>query len=487
MTHILPARIQPALTGRAGGGSPAVILTIIVVGQLMIILDASIIITALPHIRTGLHLPPASLSWVQNAYTLAFGGLLLLGARAGDILGVRRVFIAGISVFTLASLLGGLAENSAWLLTARAVQGAAAAAAAPSILSVLSASFAEGPPRTHAVALYSAVSGGGASAGLVLGGVLTDALSWRWGLFVNVPVGVALVLLASRSLPDTPGRPGRFDVIGGITATLGMTSLVYGFVRAASDGVANHGTVLAFALGIALLTALVANERRAAQPIMPLRLFASRERGGAYLGRLLYVSGMNAFFYFLTQYLQGVSHFSAALAGLAFLPTTAISFSLVHIAPKLVTRFGNTQLLVAGLTLSLAGMTWLSRITPQAAYFPHIVLPMILLGLGSGVVFIPLTSYGMTKVRHQDTGAAAGLVNVAHQLGGSLGLAALVTVFGAASQAGRSARGTLSPLQLAHGVAAALTGSAVFLALALVVAVTVFYPRQRRGENAHAE
>jgi EmrB/QacA subfamily drug resistance transporter len=479
MTHILPARIQPAPTGRPGGGSPAVILTIIVVGQLMIILDASIIITALPHIRTGLHLSPASLSWVQNAYTLAFGGLLLLGARAGDILGVRRVLTAGISVFTLASLLGGLAENSAWLLTARAVQGAAAAAAAPSLLSVLSASFAEGPARTRAVAFYSAVSGGGASAGLVLGGVLTDALSWRWGLFVNVPVGVALVLLASRSLPGTPGRPGRFDAIGGITATLGMTSLVYGFVRAASDSVANPATILAFVLGIALLTALVVNERRAAQPIMPLRLFASRERAGAYLGRLLYVSGMNAFFYFLTQYLQGVSHFSAAMAGLAFLPTTAISFSLVHVAPKLVTRFGNTQLLVAGLTLSLAGMTWLSRITPQAAYFPHVALPMILLGLGSGVVFVPLTSYGIAKVRRQDISVASALVNVAHQLGGSLGLAVLVTVFGAASQAGRSAHGTLSPVQLAHGVAAALTGSAVFLALALAVAVTVFYPRQR--------
>jgi EmrB/QacA subfamily drug resistance transporter len=448
-------------------------LAIIVIGQLMIILDASIVITALPNIRTGLHLSPANLSWVQNAYTLAFGGLLLLGARAGDILGRRRVFIVGIAVFTVASLLGGLAQNSGWLLAARAVQGAAAAVAAPSILSLLSTSFPVGHARTRAVAFYSAVSGGGASVGLVLGGVLTDTLSWRWGLFVNVPIGLALILLAPRYLPETERHTGRFDLIGGITSTIGMTSLVYGFVRAASDSWTSPDTILAFAIGLALLVALVINERRAMQPIMPLRLFASRERSGAYLGRLLYVSGMNAFFYFLTQYLQGVSHFSAIMSGVAFLPMTAVSFSLVQIAPKLVARFGNTRLLMTGIILALAGMTWLSRLGPNTAYFPNLALPMILMGLGSGVVFIPLTSHGIANVPPEDTGVAAGLVNVAQQLGGSFGLAILVTVFGSAAHTSH-ASGALPPLQLAHGVAAALTGSAVFIALALLVSLTFF-------------
>src|SRR5205807_4406558 len=230
--------------------------------------------------------------------------LLLLGARAGDLLGRRRVFMAGVAVFTLASLLGGLAQSSEWLLAARAVQGAAAAIAVPSTLALLMMSFPEGSERTRAVALYSAVTGAGASIGLVLGGLLTDWLSWRWGLFVNVPVGAAVLLLAPRYLAETERRVGRFDLAGAGSCTLGMTALVYGFVRAGADGWSNPETVASFVLGGAMLAGFVLIERRAAQPIMPLHLFASLERSGAYLGRLLIVRGMFAFFFYLTQYLQ---------------------------------------------------------------------------------------------------------------------------------------------------------------------------------------
>jgi EmrB/QacA subfamily drug resistance transporter len=456
---------------------PALVLAIILICQLMIVLDVSIVITALPKIHRALHFSATGLSWVQSAYTLTFGGLLLLGARAGDLLGRRRMLMFGIALFTTASLAGGLAQSGAWLLGARAVQGIGAAIAAPSTLALLTSTFPEGDGRTRAVAAYSTVVAAGGSVGLVLGGMLTDWVSWRWGLFINVPIGLALIWLAPRFLPETERRSGRFDLTGALTSTLGMTALVYGFVRAASVGWGDPGTLAAFSASATLLTAFVLTERRAQQPITPLRLFASRERNGAYLARLLLVSGNFSAFFFLTQYLQGVSGFSPLQAGLAFLPMTVMMFAMGRVMPRLMPRVGSMRLLVAGLLLAGIGLAWLSRVSDATQFFPGIAVPMALFGTGTGIAFTPLTAAGLVGVEPGDAGAASGLLNVAQQLGGSLGLGILVTVFAAA---GRSAAAHPLALatpriearhELAHAVATTLSGSAVFLALALAVVI----------------
>ncbi|HEX4016644.1 MAG TPA: MFS transporter [Frankiaceae bacterium] len=454
-------------------------MILILTCQLMIILDASVVITALPNIHHALHFSATGLSWVQNAYTLSFGGLLLLGARAGDILGRRRVFVAGIAVFTLASLMGGLAQSASWLLISRAVQGTAAAIAAPSTLALLMMTFTSGRERARAVGFYSSVSGAGSSVGLVLGGLLTNLLSWRWGFFINVPVGIALVALAPRYLPETEPRPGRFDLTGAITSTLGMTAIVYAFVRAASDGWADRGTIASFVAGAALLGAFLMTEMRAEQPITPLRLFADRSRAGSYLARLLILGGMFSFFFFISQYLQGVRDYSPLKAGVAFLPMTVLMFTMVQVVPKLSIRLSNIQLMAGGVGLAVTGMTWLSRLDAHTQYFPQIALPMMLLGSGIGVALIPLTAASIDGVSERDAGAASGLVNVAQQIGASVGLAVMVTIFGAASRS--SARHPLADVTaqtsaqhgLAHAVGSALTGSSVFLAVAFTVIVVL--------------
>jgi EmrB/QacA subfamily drug resistance transporter len=465
--------------------SSAVVLALVLTCQLMLILDVSVVITALPKIQSALGFSTASLSWVQNAYTLAFGGLLLLGARAGDLLGRRRVFIAGIALFTAASLMGGLAQSEVWLLAARAVQGLGAAIAAPATLALLTQTFREGSERTRALSLYSAVSGGGGSVGLVLGGMLTTWASWRWGLLINVPIGVALIALAPRYLPETERRTGHFDLAGALSSTLGMTALVYGFVRAAANGWGDRLTVGSFAAAALLLTAFVLTERRAAQPITPLRLFASRERSGAYAARILMVGGIFGMFFFVTQFFQDVEHYSALHAGLAFLPQTLVLFAMLLVVPRIVARVGTTWLLAGGLVTSLAGMVWLSRLSAGASYFPHVAVPLAIIGVGVGAAFIPLTAAGLAGVAGNDAGAASGLVNAAQQLGGSVGVGVLVSVFASASR-GSGVRHLAGPAQrssdLAHSIGAPLTTSAVFMALALAVVLVVMRRPPRAAE-----
>jgi EmrB/QacA subfamily drug resistance transporter len=453
----------------------------------MLILDVSVVITALPKMQTALGFSTASLSWVQNAYTLAFGGLLLLGARAGDILGRRRVFIAGIALFTTASLLGGLAQSDVWLLAARAAQGVGAAIAAPATLALLTQTFREGRERTRALSLYSAVSGGGGSVGLVLGGMLTTWASWRWGLLINVPIGVALIGLAPRYLPETEPRTGHFDLAGALSSTFGMTALVYGFVRAAADGWSDRVTVGSFTAATLLLAAFVLVERRAAQPITPLRLFASRERSGAYAARILMVGGIFGMFFFVTQFFQDVEHYSALHAGLAFLPQTLVLFAMLLVVPRIVARVGTTWLLAGGLVTALAGMAWLSRLSAGASYFPHVAVPLAIIGVGVGAAFIPLTAAGLAGVAGNDAGAASGLVNAAQQLGGSVGVGVLVSVFASASR-DSGVRHLAGPAQrssdLAHSIGAPLTTSAVFIALALAVVLLVMRRPPQAAEVA---
>jgi EmrB/QacA subfamily drug resistance transporter len=457
------------------------LLAIILASYLMIVLDVSIVVTALPKIHRALGFSATGLSWVQSAYTLAFGGLLLLGARAGDILGRRRMFVLGIALFTLASLAAGLAQSAPWLLAARAVQGVGAAIAAPSTLALLTTSFPEGPERTRAVAYYGAVAGGGGSVGLVLGGMLTDWLSWRWGLFINVPIGLAVILAAPRYLPETERRPGRFDLTGAVTSTVGITAIVYGIVRSATAGWGDGLTVASLAAGAALLALFVANERRVEQPITPLRLFRSRERTGAYLARVLFVGAMFGMFFFLTQYLQGVSGYSPLKAGLAFLPMTLVMFSMVFVIPRLAATLGHARLLAGGVATALVGMAWLSQVSASTPYLTGLALPMVILGIGAGAAFTPLTASGVAGVTPEDAGAASGLVNVAHQLGGSLGVGVLVTVFASASSAHLDARDLL-----AHRVSTSLTAGTAMLALGLVVVLALIVRRRATEEVPHA-
>lgn len=444
------------------------VLAIVLASYLMIVLDISIVVTALPKIQTGLGFSVAGLSWVQNAYTLAFGGLLLLGARAGDILGRRRMFIVGLGLFTAASLAIGLAQSAAWLITARAVQGVGAAILAPSTLALLSTNFPEGQERTRALGFYGATAGIGASVGLVLGGVLADLTSWRVGFFLNLPIGLLLMLSARRVMAETPRRAGELDLAGAVLSTLGMVGLVYGLVQVAGEGWSHWGSLGPLLGGLALLALFLFNEARTPQPILPLRLFSSRPRAAAFAARMLFLGGMIGFWFYTTQYLQGVLGMRALQAGMAFLPATLVNFGVALAVPKLTRRFGNARLLAAGLAVSVVGMAWLGQIGADTSYLLGVALPMVLIGAGQGASLSPLTVVGVAGVAAEDAGAASGLVNVAHQLGGTLGLGLLVVVFAAAG-------GTSSGIQvdLAHRIAASITASSILLFASMAVVLTL--------------
>jgi EmrB/QacA subfamily drug resistance transporter len=455
-------------------------LAIVLGAQLMIILDMTVVNIALPGIAHGLHFSTAGLSWVLNAYTLTFGGLLLLGGRTGDILGRRRVFGAGIVLFTVASLAGGLAQSAGWLLAARAAQGVGGAFASPAVLAMITASFADGRERARALGIYTAVVMGGGSLGLVLGGVITEWVSWRWVLFINVPIGVLVAIAAPMFLPETARQPGHFDAVGALTSTAGMVSLVYGIIRAAADGWGNPVTLAALTAAAVLLAGFVWRESRAQQPITPLRLFADRRRAGSYLTRLLIVAGMFGMFFFLTQFVQEILGFSPLRAGISFLPMTAALFGVSRLAPRLVSRFRPWTLMVTGMLPVVAGMTWLSRIEPGTGYLAGVLGPMVLIGAGMGVVFVPLTMASLSGVRPEDSGAASSMVNVMQQVGGSLGLAVLVT----------AASGAMGPAAshaaVVHGMSRAFTLAAVFDVLALLVVLTVMRTAPNQKDDTAA-
>jgi EmrB/QacA subfamily drug resistance transporter len=480
--------LAPTLaTTRSGRHRPGLVLAIILTCQLMVVLDATIVNIALPRIKTALDFSAPSLSWVINAYTLTFGGLLLLGARSGDILGRRRTFGTGIALFTAASLAGGFATSSGWLLAARAAQGVGAAFAAPSALALLMVEFSEPRARTRAIGWYTAVSIGGSALGLIAGGLLTQWLSWRWVLFVNVPIGALVVWFARTSLPETARRAGRFDLTGAITSTLGMVSIVYGFVRAASDGWGDRGTVGAFVVGVLLLAGFVATEQRASDPITPLRLFADRNRASSYLARLLLVAGMYGMFFFLTQFLQNELGYSPIRAGLAFLPLTVALFSASQLSSRALAQVSPKVLMVGGLLLSTAGLIWLTGLSETSAYV-DVLGPLLLFGTGNGLAFVPLTSASLAGVAPADAGAASGLVNVMQQVGGSLGLAVLVSVFGEASRsAARAAQRAPQAVDVVRhafivGADRAFLVAAIFLAATVLVILVAIKPQARVPE-----
>ena len=458
---------------------PAAILAIILVSYFMILLDNSVIFTGLPSIRADLQLSPTALSWVQDAYTLVFGGLLLLGARAGDIVGRRRLFVVGLAVFGTASLLIGLAPTGSWVIGARALQGIGAAIVAPTSLALITAYF-EGAARSRAVAWYAATAGIGASLGLLVGGALTDWISWRAAFLVNVPIAITMIIGARAVLTETPRLRGSFDVVGALCATLGMGALVFAIIGSGEAGWGSRRVVVPLVVGLGLLAVLVVNESRAAQPIMPLRLFRSRERSGAYAARMLYLGAMIGFFFFTTQYLQDALAFTPLQAGLGFLPMSLVNFAVALAIPRLGARISNGVLLAGGTVLTLIGMAWLSRAGVADAYLSSVALPMVLVGAGQGLAFAPLTNAGIAGVAPADAGAASGLVNTAHQLGMALGLAVLSAV------ALRAGTGTIGPDAVAEHVGAALTGSSVLLALALLVVLAVVVPAGRSDRRRAA-
>jgi len=455
------------------------ILAIVLISYLVILLDVSIVITGLPEIRADLGFSRTDLSWVQNAYTLSFGGLLMLGARAGDLLGRKRMFILGLAVFTLSSLAIGLAQNPFWLLSARAIQGMGAAILAPTTLALLSTHFREGHERTRALAYYAATAGVGASLGLVAGGIFAGWLSWRIGFFINVPICLGLLLASRHILVETEAHSGKFDLFGALSSTLGMTALVYGIVNAAAAGWGDSLTRGSVIAGLLLLAIFIQHEARTHQPILPLRLFASRERVGAYLARMLFLGAMVSFFFFSTQFMQGVLAFSPLQAGIGFLPVTIPTFLASTQVPRLTRRLGNSGVLIVALTTAAAGMLWLAQVGPDSTYLAGVALPMILVGLGNGSALGPLTISGVAGVAPEDTGAASGLVNVAHQIGGTLGLSVLVVVFAFAHTPGLDGHALL-----AHQLATAFAGCAAFLVLAAVVVVALnLWPARVRRDN----
>ncbi|WP_242887056.1 MFS transporter [Actinomadura litoris] len=439
-------------------------LAVIVGCQLMITLDTSVVTIALPRVRDGLGLSTGGLAWIQNSYMLAFGGLLLLGGRAGDMFGRRRAFTAGIAAFTAASLVGGFATSGWFLLGARTAQGLAAAVAAPSAMALIASNF-EGAARVRALSVFSAVSGAGGAIGMLVGGVLTEAGSWRWVFFINVPVGVVLALLAPRVLAETARRPGRFDVAGALTSTAGMTALVYGLIRAGSDGWGDARTLGAFAAAAVLLAAFVAVEWRARQPIMPLWLLTGRDRAASYLVLLLYVAGIFGSFFFLTQYLQQNLGYGPLRAGVAFLPLVGLQFTTVRLVPRVLPRTGARPLVALGTLLLGAGLLWLSQLSAGDGFVSGLLGPFMIIGLGAGMTILPLNATILASVDPEHAGAASGVAQAMLWSGASLGSAVLVAVQGSREDA-------------MSGIDAAFAAGAVFAAAALLVTLVVMRVRR---------
>ena len=457
---------------------PSVYLFVILTAQLMVVLDATIVNVALPHIQHGLHFSGSGLSWVLNAYLLTFGGLLLLGARSGDLIGRRRTFLVGIAVFSLSSLLGGFALTGWMLLASRALQGVGAALAAPSSLALLTTIFPEGPQRIRAIGLFTTVSAAGGAIGLVAGGVLTQLVSWRWVMFVNVPIGLVVLAVGSLVLTETSRRHGRFDLSGALTSTFGMVGIVLGLVEAGSDGWGSPVTLGAFAAGIALLAAFVLVETRAEEPILPLRLLANRTRMTANVARGLVYAGMYGTFFFLGLFLQDVQGFSPLRAGVSFLPIPLSVFASSQLVSRfLVTRVRPKVLMLTGISTATVALLLFSRVDAATPY-PQILVGLVLLGLGSGTSLVSLTSASLADVDPADAGAASGVVNLIQQVGAALGLAVLVTVMDAATGRAQLTPGDAASATVIHGLDVTFGVAALFALVALgMVGVLVRMPR----------
>jgi EmrB/QacA subfamily drug resistance transporter len=460
---------------RSHATNPWIVLVLICLAQFMVILDATIVNVALPSIQQDLDLSEGSLQWIVNAYTLVFGGFLLLGGRAGDLLGRKRLFLIGLVVFTGASLLDGLASSEGMLIASRALQGLGAALISPAALSIIATTFAEGKERARALGVWAAIAIGGSAVGLVLGGVLTQYFSWPWIFFVNVPVGVAAFVLSLRLVPESRDAHVHrsYDVGGAVTVTGGLMTLVYAIVDAQSAGWGSARTLGLFAVSAVLLAAFVAIELRAKAPLVRLSIFRVRSLLTANIAMFLAMSGMFAMFFFNTLYIQRVLGYDPLQAGLALLPFTAGIMVSAGIASQFAPRIGVRPVAAAGFLLSGAGLLLLTQLPVDGSYAANVLPSIVLSSLGMGAVFMPLTLIATTGLEDDDQGLASGLFNTSQQVGGALGLAVLSTLATSRS----SAAGGSQLHSLVIGFHWAFAAGAVFMAAGLVVLVTLLRKR----------
>jgi EmrB/QacA subfamily drug resistance transporter len=455
--------------------NPWVVLVLICVAQFMVILDATIVNVALPSIQKDLNLSEGNLQWIVNAYTLVFGGFLLLGGRAGDLIGRKRIFLVGLVIFTTASLLDGLASSEGMLIGARALQGLGAALVSPAALSIISTTFAEGRERARALGVWAAIAIGGSAVGLVLGGFLVQYLSWQWIFFVNVPVGIAAFVLSLRLIPESRDEHahGSYDIAGAVTVTGGLMALVYAIVGANSAGWGSPKTIGFFVLAAVLLTAFVAIEMRAKAPLVRLSIFRVRSLLTANLTMFLAASAIFAMFFFNTLYLQRVLGYEPLKAGLAFLPFTAGIMVSAGLASTFAPRIGVRPVAAVGMLLTAAGLLLLTQLPVDGSYLTNVLPSILLSSLGMGAVFMPLTLVATTGLKNEDQGLASGLFNTSQQIGGALGLAILSTI---ATSKTSSAGGTATEA-LVVGFHWAFAAGAVIMLAALVVMLSLLRKR----------
>jgi EmrB/QacA subfamily drug resistance transporter len=463
-------------------------LAVIAIAQLMIVLDASVVIVALPSAQRALHISAANRQWVLSAYTLAFGSLLLLGGRIADYVGRRRLFVIGLIGFGAASALGGLAQNQAMLFGARAIQGMFAAVMAPASLSLLTVTFTEARERAQAFGVYGAVAGGGAAIGLVLGGILTQFASWRWTLLINVPIAIITAYAAVRFIRESKAEIRQsYDLPGAATVTGGLFLLVYGFTIASTHGWGATLTLVLLIAAVIALAAFVVIELRVPHPLLPLRVVLERNRGGSFLASLLVGCALLGTFLFLTYFLQRQLGYSALTTGFAFLPFSGGIILGAGVSSQLLPRIGPRIPMVAGLTLATFALILFTQLSVHSSYAGGVLPPEILVSFGMGMTFVPMSSISLIGVDHKDAGVASALVNATQQVGGALGTALLNTVAATATAsylASHVHSVATTSLAAVHGYTTAFEISALLMALA-VVAVVVFV-RARRDELPEA-
>jgi EmrB/QacA subfamily drug resistance transporter len=456
-------------------------LAVLAVAQFMVVLDASIVNVALPSIQTDLGFSESGLQWVVNAYTLMFGGFLLLGGRAADLFGRRRVFIIGLLVFSVASLVGGFATTDGQLIVARGVQGLGAAIVSPAALSIVTTTFTEGAERNKALGIWGALAGAGGAVGVLMGGMLTEWAGWEWVLFVNVPIGVAAALAAPRFVRESRTHERTsMDVAGAVSVTAGLVVLVYALVDANDAGWGSTQTVGLLALSVALIAAFVAIELRTKHPIMPLTIFRNRNVASADAVALLVGASLFSMFFFISLYLQQVLGDSALEAGLSYLPLAVSIILSAGAASQLVTKVGPKPVLVSGLVLTTIGLLLFTQISADGSYLGDVLVPSVIVAVGLGLSFVSLTIVAVSGVTDHDAGMASGLLNTAQQVGGALGLAVLSSI------ATSKIAGARDPASLTDGFQSAFAVGAGFAALGVVLALLAV-PRVRPQDVAEAQ
>ena len=464
-------------------------LALLAAAQFVVVLDASIVNVALPSIGRDLDFSQENLSWVVNAYTLVFGGFLLLGGRMADLLGRRRVFTVGLILFAFASLLGGLAASEGQLIAARALQGLGAAILSPAALSILTTTFAEGAERNRALGVWGAVAGSGGAVGVLLGGVLTEYLGWEWVLFVNVPIALFAAAMTSRLLPESRAAGARrYDVAGAVSITAGISLLVYALVDAVNVGWGRSQTIGLIAISLALIAAFVAIELRSSHPLISFAIFRKRTLTGANVVAVLVAMSLFSMFFFVSLYMQQVLGYDALKAGVAYLPLAVGIIISAGVASQLVTKVGFKPVMVAGFLLVAGGLAWFAQVSPDGTYVGDVLFPSLLAAVGLGLVFVPLTIAAVAGVSAQESGLASGLINTSQQVGGALGLAILATIANSTTQDAMIAAGgdkSALPAALTEGFQAAFTVGAGFAILGAILTVVLISSRTSR-EHAEA-